>query len=169
MTTLRRDTLMRLPLAALMLSMLLQACNTSGCTDNQSSLPLAGFYSASTGQAISVDGFDIAGVGAPHDSILYEQGAARSEIYLPFRSDAGSTAYTFTYHADSITTITDRIEFTYTSEPFFASEECGAMFTYRITGLTYTRNLIDSVAITDSLITNTNSQRIHIYFRTSQQ
>ena len=161
-----------LPLAAvvaLILSAILPGCNTTGCTDNQSALPLAGFYSAATGQAISVDGFDIAGVGAPDGALLYEWGLARSEVYLPFRSDASSTAYTFTYHVDSITTVTDRIDFTYTSEPYFASEECGAMFIYQITGMTYTRNLIDSVAILDSLVTNTNSQRIHIYFRTSPQ
>lgn len=157
----------RLVLAAVVAAVTFQACNTSGCTDNQSALPLAGFYSAATGQAIAVDELDIAGVGAPHDSILYESGVSRSEVYLPFRSDATSTAYTFTYHADSITTVTDRIDFTYSSQPYFASEECGAMFTYRITSLAYTRNLIDSVAILDSLITNANSQRIHIYFRTS--
>lgn len=147
----------------------LSGCNTSGCTDNQSALPLAGYYSSATGQAISVADFDIAGVGAPGDSLLYLAGVARSEVYLPFRSDAASTSYLFTYYADATTTVTDRITFTYTSEPYFASEECGAMYYYRITGLTYTRNIIDSIGIVDSLITNANSQRIHIYFRTSQQ
>lgn len=153
--------------AAAMILAAVNACNTSGCTDNQSALPLAGFYSSSTGQPIAVSDFDIQGVGAPHDSLLYSTGTSLSEVYLPFRSTENSTAYLFTYHADSVTSVTDRIEFTYTSEPYFASEECGAMYYYRITSLSYTQHLIDSVAITDSLITNANAKRIHIYFRTA--
>lgn len=153
--------------AIVFVALLPQSCNTSGCTENQSALPLAGFYSSS-GTAISVSGFDIIGVGAPGDSALYTAGQARSEIYLPFRSTASSTAFLFNYQADSVTTVTDRVEFSYTSEPYFASEECGAMYRYRITGLSYTRNLIDSIGITDSLITNFNAQRIHIYFRTAE-
>lgn len=146
----------------------MHACNTSGCTDNQNALPLAGFYNSSDGKAISITDFDIQGVDAPNDSLLYSANATLSEIYLPFRSTKSSTAYIFTYHADSITTVSDRIEFTYSSEPYFASEECGAMYYYRITDLDYTDRLIDSVVITDSLITNANAQRIKIYFRTEE-
>lgn len=160
-----------LPAAALVILLvsLTWSCNTSGCTDNQSALPLAGFYSSQTGQAISVSDFDISGVGAPHDSVLYPSGVGRSEVYLPFRSNQSETAYDFTYRVDSATTVTDRISFGYTAEPYFASEECGAMYFYRITSMSYTTNLIDSVKIVDSLVTNTDIQRIHIYFRTAQE
>lgn len=143
-------------------------CNTSGCTDNQNALPLAGFYSYSTGQAISISDFDIYGESMPGDSALYSTGVSYSEVYLPFRSTTDNVAYIFKYFLDSATTVSDRIAFTYTSEPYFASEECGAMYFYRIKTLTYTRNLIDSVAIVDSLITNADNQRIKIYFRTAQ-
>lgn len=144
-------------------------CNTSGCTENQSALPLAGFCSSETGSAISVSNMEVRGLGAPDDSVLYAaESSGRSEVYLPFRSTQNNTTYLFTYHADSVTTVTDRIAFTYDAEPRFVSEECGAMFFYRITKVDYTTNLIDSVVVTDSLINNLNIKRILIYFRTGQ-
>ena len=44
------------------LSITLSSCNTSGCTDNQSSIPLAGFYSYNTLREISVDSISVGGV-----------------------------------------------------------------------------------------------------------
>lgn len=41
------------------------------------------------------------------------------------------------------------------------------MYHYLITSFTYTRHLIDSVAVTDSLITNIDIESIQIFFRTS--
>lgn len=156
--------------ATLALTPMLAGCNTSGCTDNQSALPLAGFYSASTGSSITVSNLEIGGVDAPDDSLLYSTGTGLSEVYLPFRSTADETAYVIAYSPDGgETRVSDRITFGYTSEPYFASEECGAMFYYRIGRVDYTRNIIDSVAVTDSLITNSNVQQIKIYFRTSEQ
>ena len=42
------------------------------------------------------------------------------------------------------------------------------MYHYRITAYTYTTHLIDSVAVTDSLITNIDRETIQIYFRTAE-
>lgn len=154
---------------ALFLGAALYSCNTSGCTDNQSALPLAAFYSSQTKAAITLTDLTVTGEGAPGDSALYGPSESLSEVYLPFRSTQSSTAYLFSYSLDEETTVTDRIDFTYTSEPQFVSEECGAMFFYRITSLSYTTNIIDSVKIIDSLVTNTNLKRIEIYFRTSDE
>lgn len=157
-----------LPLAVIfMAAAMTQSCNTSGCTDNQSALPLAGYYSSSSGAEISVADMSVRGEGAPGDSVLYGPGETRSEVYLPFRSNTDRTSWIFTYEPDETTSVSDRIDFTYTSTPHFASEECGAMYFYRITSVAHTSNLIDSVVVTDSLITNVNERRIRIYFRTA--
>lgn len=147
----------------------LSSCNTTGCTDNQSSLPLAGFYSSQTKSAITLQDLDIGGVGAPDDSLLYASGTGLSQAYLPFRSTATSTAYCFHYTQEGLddAAYNDTISFSYTSEPYFASEECGAMLRYKITKMSHTSHLIDSVIVADSLITNTDIERIRIYFRTS--
>lgn len=154
---------------AIMLATVTAGCNTSGCTDNQSSLPLAGFYSSTTKQAITLRTVEIGGVGAPGDSLLYTSGTELSQVYLPFRSQFDNTSYCIHYTQEGLEdpALNDTISFAYTSQPYFASEECGAMLRYDITGLSYTNHLIDSVVVTDPVITNTDTERIRIYFRTS--
>lgn len=155
-----------LPIAAA--GLLLAGCNTTGCLDNQSSIPLAGFYSSATGQQISISTLEITGVGVPNDSILVTAGTVVNSVYLPMRSTKNTTAWCFHYTQEGISEpeFNDTIEFTYTSEPFFASEECGAMYRYRIRQCKSTVHLLDSVVIVDSLITNVNIEQIRIYVRT---
>lgn len=143
-------------------------CNTSSCTENQSSLPLAGFYDTA-GDAISVDSLQVSGVGAPADSALYDGKTILSKIYLPFRSTTDVTSYCFRYmHEETdIPALNDTITFGYTSKPYFTSEECGVSYIYTIDRLSYTTHIIDSVAITDSIISPLELERIKIFFRTS--
>lgn len=145
-------------------------CSAVGCTENRNSVPLAGFYSMSTGEPISVDSLAIGGVGAPADTLLLKPSARGTQVYLPFRSTASETEFYIRYEQKALNfpELFDTLKFTYTSVPYFASEDCGAMYHYNITSLTYTRHLIDSVGIVDSLITNLDIERLHIYFRTAQ-
>ncbi|MDE7443572.1 MAG: hypothetical protein K2M65_05360 [Muribaculaceae bacterium] len=150
------------------------ACNTNGCLENQNSIPLAGFYSMRTKQAVTVSQMQIGGVSAPNDTLLLESGSA-SEIYLPFRANTGETSFYFRLTQTSssntendtptVISVSDTITFHYKAYPYFASTDCGAMFRYEITDYAHTSLFIDSVAVTDSLITNVDIQRIHIYFR----
>lgn len=143
-------------------------CSTSGCTDNQNSLPLAGFYDSSTKGGLSLDSLEIHGIGAPGDSMLYTPGTRISEAYLPFRSTSNTTSFCFRYCNKSLDTseLNDTLTFDYDSYPYFAGEECGAMYRYDIHRFNYTRHLIDSIQIVDSLITNQPVQQIKIFFRT---
>ena len=143
------------------------ACSNDGCLDNQSSIPLAGVYSSETGNPVSINGIQIMGVGAPNDSLLVASGAVQ-QVYLPMRSTASTTEWRFHYTQAGIDdeSFDDYVSFTYTSQPYFASEECGAMYRYHITDVKYTTNLLDSVVVTDSLITNADIERIRLYFRT---
>lgn len=141
-------------------------CNTSGCLDNQSSIPLAGFYNSATGAAISIDSVNIGGVDAPNDSLLLAMGTSASEVYLPLRFSKDVTSFYIQY--DTLGLWADTITMAYTAQPYFASEECGAMYRYTINHLTYTTLLIDSVTLVDSLITNADVERIRIYFRVEE-
>lgn len=147
------------------------ACNSSGCLDNGSALPLAGFYSSATAEPISVDSVEIAGVGAPGDSVLEKARPALSKVYLPMNPSATATRWALIYRQKQLQAlgITDTIAFDYEAIPYFASEECGAMYIYRITGVRHTVNLIDSITLTDSLVTNVETERIKIFFRTAQE
>lgn len=158
----------RIYTAAIACALVAASCSTDGCLDNQNSIPLAGIYSAETGSPVSLSGIQIMGVGAPNDSLLVASGSVQ-QVYLPMRSTANTTEWCFHYTQPGIDTeaFNDYIRFTYTSEPYFASEECGAMYRYHITEVEYTTNLLESVEITDSLITNTDVERIRLYFRTA--
>lgn len=147
---------------------LLEGCNTTGCTDNQNALPLAGLYSYETGKSITVDSIEIGGIGAPNDSLLYDVYEKMSVVYLPFRSTAERSSFYFRYSQQALAqhSVADTLTFTYSSSPYFVSEDCGAMYFYRITSLAYTRHVIDSIAITDSLVTNSDTERLKIFFRT---
>lgn len=152
---------------ALLLTIAMPSCNTLGCLENQSSIPSAGFFSYPAGEAIVVDSIRVYGIGAVGDSMLNTSIRAAS-VYLPFRAEKPSTSFAFRYLQRNLDfpSFIDTITFTYDSEPRFVSEDCGAMYFYRITKMTHTTHLIDSVSILDSLITNLDVQRIKIFFRT---
>lgn len=154
----------------LLAALVLQSCSNVGCTENQNSLPLAGFYSMSTGHAIIPDSITVGGVDAPSDTLLLTLGSRVSSLYLPFRSTRPSTSFYIRYCQKALDRpeLNDTLTFDYDAVPYFASEDCGAMYHYRVTAYTYTRHLIDSVGMTDSLITNVDRETIRIYFRTAE-
>ena len=146
----------------------LQGCNAAGCTDNKSSLPLAGFYSYQTLQPVTINDISVGAVGAPNDSLLLEKGSA-ARLYMPFNIGKNSTTYFIRYTAEGLDDprYFDTITFNYNRVPYFASEECGAMYSYEITSVTNTSHRIDSLAITRPFINNADRESIQIYFNTS--
>lgn len=157
-------------LTATAVSTILSACNTSGCTDNLNSIPLAGFYSTSTLEPITLDSIGIGGVDAPNDSMLVTPGTQVSQVYLPLRSTSASTSFYFAYRGEGIDRpeFNDTLTMVYSSWPYFNSEECGASYRYTISRLDHTAHLIDSVALTDREVTNIDHEIIKIYFRTAE-
>lgn len=155
-----------LAIAAVIIA-LFASCDSTGCLDNQSSIPLAGFYDSKTSQSIAVRGLQIHGIGAPSDSLLPNE--SNTQVYLPMRSEHNTTAWCLHYTQDELDNdaFNDTVCFDYTSEPYFASEQCGAIFRYHIKKATYTTHLIDTIVIADSLISNLNREQIKIYFRTA--
>lgn len=156
--------------ALALLSANVTSCNTQGCNENRSALPLMGFYSSTTGGSVMLDSLAIGGVDAPDDSLLLKPGERTPSLYIPFRADRQVTQYYFHYAYPSQgldnPALNDTLTFRYTSTPYFASEECGAYYVYTLTSFRYTRHLIDSVAIVDSVFTNVEMERIKVFFRT---
>lgn len=154
--------------AALLALAAATGCNTSGCLDNQSALPLAEFRSSATGAAIAVDSLEVVGVDAPDGDVLSEATPSKTQLYLPMRSTKNNTAWRLIYRQKHLEQagIEDVVSFDYESIPYFASEECGATYRYRVTRVDYTTNVVDRVVMADSLITNVDQVSILIYFRT---
>jgi hypothetical protein len=160
---------MAVAVSVVLMVTMLTGCNSSGCSDNQSALPLMGFYDSATGSQITLSGLELGGVGAPGDSLLILAGESCSQVYLPFRDGVTSTSFYIRYSQEGINSAAynDTITFVYNSEPYFASSECGAMYKYQILEATTTHHLIDSIAVTDPIITNVDLERIKLFFRTS--
>lgn len=146
----------------------MHSCNSAGCTDLRSSIPLAGFYDSSTEKAITADSLLIYGVGAPDSSFLAVPSQRIGQVYLPVNQLADSTAWVIEYCQKHLAQygVADTIKAHYTTTPWLADDGCGAMYRFRISNLHYTRNIIDSIAVTDSLVTNLNNQTFKIFLRT---
>lgn len=154
--------------AALTALSALVGCSSGGCTENQTCVPRAGFYSYNTGNKITVDSLEIGGVGAPGDSLLVSGNAGQT--LLPLRANYPSASFFIRYTAHDLAffDIVDTIFIDYTTIPYFADEDCGAMYRYTINRLTHTSELIDSVALVDSIVTNVDLEQIQIFFRTGE-
>lgn len=144
-------------------------CNSTGCLENRSSIPMVEFYSSTTEEPITPDSIAIGGVGAPNDSLLLTEKQRVGKIYLPFRSNKTSAAYYIDYRWKGVPDgFTDTVWFDYKAIPYFASSECGAMYRYRIENVRHTDILLDSVVLLDSLITNIQEPSIRFYFPTGK-
>lgn len=163
----KKSSLISLPIT-IGLAIIAAGCNSTGCLDNRSSMLLAGFYSAETEKAVALKKIELGGIGAPHDSLLIDETQTASEVYLPLRHTATSTSFVIRYLDDMIDLSSnyDTISLSYSTSPYFASEECGAVYHYAIKSLNHTRHYIDSIALLDSMINNTDMQKMRIYFLT---
>lgn len=157
-------------------ALLVSGCSSDECLGNKNSLPLAGFYRSATDdnglplqkpQAITVDSLQIAGLGAPGDSILASGTSPIGESYLPFRIDSDTTVYVFRYIAKEFAAynLADTIRFVYSREPRFVSEACGVSYQFDIKEIYTTHVFIDSVVCPMMSIDNANIENLRIYFR----
>lgn len=133
------------------------SCNDN-CMGNSSGIPLAAFYEGES--QVYLDNITVYGVGAPNDSAVVRN-ATVSQVYLPFRITEPECQYVFDYNIDGIEN--DTITFNYNIIPYFESRECGAMYNFDIKEYSYTQHFIDSIAIPNTRITNSDVVTIKIF------
>ncbi len=153
---------------AICVAPIFNSCSSNGCMDNQSSIPLAGFYSSQTKGAITVDSLTLYGVGAPGDSVLYSNQSLK-QAYMPLRITTDETQYVFHYEQKKLssTALNDTLTIEYKKTPFFVSSECGTVYIFDIEDFAYTKHLIDSIKIPTMKITNADVETVKVYFRTA--
>ncbi len=147
----------------------LMSCSDDSCSDNGSSLPLAAFYVGTAQQ--SVNGLKITGIDAPGDSMLINSSTVK-EAYLPLRASVTSTSYALSrvrINGQDTTVVRDTLTITYEPIAYFHSEECGAMFNFGINNVTCSSHGIDSVIVLKTLVTNSRTPSMRIYFTDFQQ
>ena len=153
----------RLPTYALIIgaTIALAGCSNEGCMNNRNSIPMAGFYSLANEEPLSVSKLAIYGVGAPGDSLLLDTVRSSHQVYLPLRGQLPSVRFAF-----KSGDLTDTLTINYNSYPFFDGEDCGAMWRYELTSVQYLHTLIDSVFVTDPLISNVERESLMIFLKT---
>lgn len=142
-------------------ALLLGGCSNEGCMNNRNSIPMAGFYRLADEEKLSVSKLEIYGVGSPGDSLLLDTARSSNQVYLPLRGMQPSAQFVF-----KAGNLTDTLTIDYNSYPFFDGEDCGAMWRYELTSVSYLHRLIDSVFVTDPLITNVERERLMIFLKT---
>lgn len=145
---------------ALSLAVVTLSCNNDNCIGNSTGIPLAGFYRENN--AVAINSLTVYGIGAPNDSVIIDKASAKN-VYLPLRLSTSSCKYVFNYNTEGVGN--DTITLGYDAIPYFESHECGAMYNFKITSLEHTSHAIDSVIISDPLITNADVVSIKIYVR----
>ncbi len=148
-------------------SVVLMGCTGSGCIENRSSVPLAQFYSYDEQHtSLSIDSISIYGIGQPTDSLLLDSAVGVTQLYLPLRFTQNTTQYVIRYEQEVLAhpRYNDTLTFVYQSYPYFESIDCGAMYNFTIESCQYTRNVLDSVAVVKSEITNDNSENVRIFY-----
>ena len=98
----------------------------------------------------------IRGIGI--ETYLFKDTALRV-LNLPLSANTKSS---FLVSFDSIT---DTIDFTYETSMKYASIETGFYNEYKLQSIDFTKNRIDSILITDSLVTKTWHENIKLYLR----
>ena len=141
------------------------SCSSDGCTDNGSSIPLAGFYSASSKSSVTLSNVTVRGIEAPGDSILAKN-ESLSQIHLPLRVSTVRASYEFTFNGGGtdVPATIDTLVIHYSPKSTFVSKDCGAMYNFKIEDWFHTCHAIDSISIAD-VITNSNAVAIKIYMK----
>ena len=157
--------------AAIAAAAIAPGCNSDGCTEMRSAMPIAQLRNSATGEVATLDSLDIHGIGVAGDSLLVSAGTAVSKQYLPLRYSASSVRWCIAYRYAGLDNdrLNDTLTLTYTSSPWLADDDCGAMYRYTITGATSTTHLIDSVSVVQAEVTNLEDVNLNIYFRISEQ
>lgn len=143
-----------------LLGITMVSCNNDNCSGNSNAIPLAAFYEGQSN--VSVPSLTVYGIGAPNDSCIISETSA-TQVYLPLRLEVTSCQYVLDYNVEGIEN--DTISLKYDAIPYFESHECGAMYNFNITSFAYTKNVIDSIAIPNSKITNADVVSIKIYMQ----
>ena len=170
-------------LAAACLPLVVAGCAADDCLDNRSSLPLAVFYDSDTDGPVMADMLTVYGVGAPGDSLLYDN-VSTGKVYLPFRLDSDTTRYVFKYMQyasasqgdDGVVgrngaTVEDNgvpqdtLTFVYKRLPWFAGVACGAIYEFEIEKVAHTSFAIDRIDLLVDVVDNKDRESFRIYFK----
>lgn len=94
------------------------------------------------------------------DSMLYNRSV--SSLSLPLKRIVGETAFSLT---DTLSNISDTLNFTYVVTDAFMSLQCGCVPNFYLEEITVTNHMIDSAVIANPEVNPQGLNNVNIYFR----
>lgn len=139
------------------LSFSIVACESGDCMLSSESYCSMAFVN---GQDKAVKLQDTLTVSSTADVVIINRklGATGMDIPLSY------TALVDTFFLQYNSLFADTLWVEHQNLPYFSSMDCGTVMHYKLQGIKSTNNLIDSVRITDSEVTNMLKQNVKIYF-----
>lgn len=144
--------------------LILAACTTLDCPMNNTVSarfclkgPVDTLADTLTIAAIRTDG---------SDSTLFNRGVKTTYFLLPMSYSQDEDELRFEM-IDTVTkqTVTDVVKIQKTNQPHFESVDCNPAYFHTITGVTHTKNGIDSIKINDPNVdTDETKEHLYIYF-----
>jgi hypothetical protein len=136
----------------------LASCSPEACFEDTNAFLKASMYLQVTGKNVAPDSITLYGV-TMETSKIYKRSTAVKVARMPLNASAGNCSFVI-----RINGVYDTITFEYDSYPHLISKECGYTFYHSIDTTLYTRNIIDTVRVTNSRVTTLNEENIRIYY-----
>jgi hypothetical protein len=135
------------------------SCEKGGvCTQSVLSVVNASFYGWDGEQEVDVFVNNFTLVGEGSDSLLYDSISSVTRFSFPM--DMNALSSTMILQADSLI---DTLIINYAVVPILVSYECGFTNAFEMSGLSYTRHLIDSVSMINNLASLDNEENLKIF------
>jgi hypothetical protein len=100
------------------------------------------------------------------DSILINKDVNITTFSLPISYTQPEDILIF--RVSGATVLTDTVKIAKTNIPHFESVDCSASYFHKITGVSHTRNAIDSITINNANVTyDATKETFHIYFKSN--
>lgn len=99
------------------------------------------------------------------DSIIINNQKEVRDLSLPLRYTTDKTILVFHYNLEDKPELNDTVYITQNNTPFFESMKCGYTMTQVITGVKYTKHLIDSINIKSPNANVNGTENLKIFYR----
>lgn len=138
--------------------LLLSSCATQTCFEETESFVKVSFYDKLTKELLPPDSVTIYGMSMDTNK-LYDNSKKLQPALLPLNNATDNCVFII-----SINGINDTVGFTYSSFPHLVSIECGYTYYHDMDTASYTKNIIDSISLSNRKITTLNGENVRIFY-----
>ncbi|HPT11185.1 MAG TPA: DUF6452 family protein [Bacteroidales bacterium] len=134
------------------------ACTSANCVEDTDPLVATNIYSSVKKKTVTCDSIIVTAKSTAGDTIITKEKAVS---LFTFTLDPANTQSTLLFKLDNVT---DTVVITYTSSPYYISSACGYTICHRITALTSTDNIIDSLVLENKSVTLDGKSNLRLYY-----